>query len=178
MQYSSRDWMTGIYKEAMDKRALRLPSNEQVIPVLNDLLRRELAAINQYMVQHAMCANWGYNVLAGALKGDAMGEMKHAESLIERIIFLEGTPTVGELEAVHVGTTIPEMLQNNLKAELDAVQRYNKAVELCDRLADNGSKKLFEDILMDEEGHFDATEAKLGQIKQMGLQLFLSEQTG
>ena len=162
---------------ATEKSALRLEGTPQVIEVLNRLLQREMTVVHQYMVQHSMCDNWGYNELSGCLKAQAIGEMKHAEMLIERIIFLESAPEVGQLGEVRVGADIPTMLQNNEEAEREAVELYNRSIAICYQLGDNGTRKMLEPILSDEEAHLDHTQALLDQINAMGLELFLSEQT-
>lgn len=160
-----------------NKTALQMESNPQVIAVLNALLRREMTVVNQYMVQHALCSNWGYTVLAKALKAQAICEMKHAEMLIERVIFLEAIPEVGQLNEVHVGADVETQLRNNWTSEREAVALYNKAIAFCYRAGDNGSRKLLEPILEEEEKHLDNTQALLEQIKTMGIENFLAEQT-
>jgi bacterioferritin len=159
------------------KQGLELESNPVIIETLDGLLRREMTVVNQYMVQHALCANWGYNVLAGLLKAQAIGEMKHAEMLIERVIFLEGIPEVGQLNKVHVGADVPTQLKNNWTAEREAVDLYNQAIAMCYTVGDNGTRKMLEPILDDEEQHLDHTQALLEQIKAMGLPNFLAEMT-
>jgi len=169
--------LLGIYKLASEKGAMSLPSNPAVINMLNDLLKREMTVVNQYMVQHAIVNDWGYDILGGALKEQAIGEMKHAEAIMERIILLDGVPEVGQLGEVKVGKSVPEMLQNNAEAEREAVHLYNQAITQCMRLADNGTRKFLDPILADEELHLDDTETKLDQIQKLGLPLFLTEMT-
>jgi len=154
-----------------------MKGNEKVIETLNDLLAEELAAINQYMVHSEMCANWGYERLHEANEKRAMDEMRHAEKLIARIIFLEGKPIVSELAKIHIGATVEEQLKSDEGAESEAVKMYNDAIRLVTELHDNGTRELLEDILEDEENHLDWLEAQLDQISQMGLQIYLGEQT-
>jgi len=153
-----------------------MKGNEKVIETLNDLLADELTAINQYMVHSEMCANWGYDRLHEAVEKRAITEMKHAEKLIARIIFLEGIPIVSKLNDIHIGAEVQAQLQNDLQAELGAVKMYNEGIRLCLEVGDGGSRELLEDILEDEEEHTDWLEAQLDQIKQMGLAHYLAQQ--
>lgn len=154
-----------------------MKGNEKVIETLNALLSEELAAINQYMVHSEMCADWGYEKLHEANEKRAMDEMRHAEKLIARIIFLEGRPIVNQLAKIHIGATVEEQLKSDKGAETEAVKMYNDAIRLTTELGDNGSRELLEDILEDEENHLDWLEAQLDQIEQMGIQVYLGEQT-
>lgn len=149
---------------------------EEIISLLNDLLADELTAINQYMVHSEMDADWGYGELHEAVEERAITEMRHAEKLIARIIFLDGQPVVSELNAIRIGQEVPAQLSNDLAAELEAVKKYNAAVQRAAELADNGTRELLEDILTDEEKHVDWIEAQLDQIQQMGVQNYLVEQ--
>jgi bacterioferritin len=153
-----------------------MKGNNRVIARLNDLLADELTAISQYMVQSEMCSNWGYDKLHKAIEKRAIDEMKHAEKLIGRIIFLEGTPVVSKLNKVNVGANVEAQHKNDLKAEQGAIQAYNESIRLAVELADNGTRELLESVLKDEEDHIDWIEAQLDQIKQMGIQAYLSEQ--
>ncbi len=155
-----------------------MKGHEKVIEVLNTLLADELTAINQYMVHSEMCADWGYDKLHEAIEKRAIVEMKHAEKLIGRILFLEGTPIVSKLLAIHIGATVKEQLDIDHKAEEGAIKAYNQAVLLCGEHGDHGSKMLLESILSDEEDHIDWIEAQLEQIQQIGLPNFLVEQIG
>jgi bacterioferritin len=153
--------------------------NDRVIDTLNDLLADELSAINQYMVQSEMCANWGYEKLHKAIEKQAIDEMKHAEKHIARILFLEGQPVVSRLMPINIGADVPSILQNNWNAEAGergAVKAYNAGIRLAGEVGDNGTREMLESILQDEERHVDWTEAQLDQIKQMGLQNYLTEQ--
>ena len=157
------------------KKALQMESNATVIPVLNGLLRREMTVVNQYMVQHALCANWGYAKLASLLKSTAITEMKHAEALIERIIYLEAVPEVGQLNEVHIGADVEAQLRNNWATEREAVTLYNAAIALCYKVGDNGTRSLLEPILVDEERHLDEDQSRIEQIETLGLKNFLAE---
>jgi len=153
-----------------------MKGNDKVIETLNHLLADELTAINQYMVHSEMCANWGHDRLHEATEKRAITEMKHAEKLIARILFLEGIPIVSKLNDIHVGAEVQAQLQNDLQAELGAVKMYNEGIRLCLEVGDGGSRELLEDILEDEEEHTDWLEAQLDQIKQMGLAHYLAQQ--
>jgi bacterioferritin len=155
-----------------------MKGNEKIIEKLNIQLADELTAISQYMVHSEMCANWGYERLHEAIEGRAITEMKHAERLIARIIFLEGKPIVSKLNELRIGSEVESQLKNDLKAEEGAVQSYNEGVRLAVEAGDNGTREMFESILTDEEEHLDWIEAQLDQIAQMGIQNYLSEQIG
>jgi len=155
-----------------------MKGNIKVLTVLNDLLADELTAINQYVVHGEMDENWGYGKLQKLVKGRAITEMKHAEKLIERILFLEGTPIVSNLNKIRIGADIPRQLANDLASEMDAVKKYNAAVKVATEASDNVTKELLESILKDEDGHVDGLEEKLDQIGQMGIQNFLALQAG
>jgi bacterioferritin len=155
-----------------------MKGNEIVLAHLNDMLSDELTAINQYMVHSEMCVNWGYTELHKAAEARAIDEMKHAEKLIGRILFLEGTPVVSNLKKVHVGATVEVQHKNDAAGETDAVKGYNNGIRLAVEAGDNGTRELFESILTDEERHLDWLEAQLDQIAQMGIQIYLAEQIG
>jgi bacterioferritin len=150
-----------------------MKGNEKIIALLNELLADELTAISQYMVHSEMCANWGYHKLHEATEKRAIEEMKHAEKLIGRLLFLEGQPVVSQLNKMSIGATVEAQLKNDLAAEADAIKAYNDGIRLCLDLGDNGSRELIEDNLEDEEEHLDWLEAQLDQINQMGLQNYL-----
>ena len=154
-----------------------MKGNEKLITVLNSLLADELTAINQYMVHSEMCANWGYGKLHQAIRKQAMDEMFHAEWLIERIIFLDGAPTVSNLNPMKIGKTVSEMIKNDNDDELDAVHKYNAAIQLGREVDDQGSVDLLTKILKMEEGHVDWAEMQRAQIEQMGLENYLVNQT-
>lgn len=155
-----------------------MKGNDKVIETLNMLLADELTAINQYIVHSEMCANWGYGELHEAVEKRAITEMKHAEKLIGRIIFLEGKPIVSTLHPMHIGGDVEAQLRNDLAAEVGAVKMYNEGIRLAVELSDNGTRALLESILHDEEDHADWLEAQLDQIAQMGIQNYLVEQLG
>jgi bacterioferritin len=155
-----------------------MKGNAQVIETLNALLADELSAINQYMVHSEMCANWGYEKLHEAIEKRAFDEMRHAEKLIERILFLDGTPIVSELNPISIGAEVEAQHENDLVAELGAVEAYNEGIRLAVEVGDNGTRELLDSILKDEEDHIDWLEAQLDQIKQMGIQNYLVEQVG
>lgn len=147
----------------------------KVIEELNKALREELTAINQYFLHAEMCENWGYERLSEYTKKQAVGEMKHAEKLIERILFLDGTPNMKPLE-LKVGTGVKQMIESDLALEVSAVQQYNDAVRIATEQKDNGSRDLFVELLKDEEDHADWLEAQLHQIKELGYERYLSMQ--
>ena len=155
-----------------------MKGNNRIIELLNELLADELTAINQYMVQSEMCSNWGYEKLHKAIEKRAIDEMKHAEKLIGRIIFLEGSPTVSKLNKIDIGADVETQHKNDKKAEEGAIRAYNADIKQAVELGDNGTRELLESILKDEEDHIDWIEAQLDQIKQMGIQNNLVEQLG
>jgi bacterioferritin len=152
--------------------------NDKLLPVLNQLLADELTAINQYMVHSEMCENWGYNKLHLDIRKQAMDEMHHAEWLIERLIFFEGTPTVSKLNPIAIGKTVAEMIGNDNTDELQAVRSYNDAIKLARTVDDQGTVELLSRILTMEEGHVDWAEKQRAQIDQMGMENYLISQTG
>jgi bacterioferritin len=154
-----------------------MKGSKKLLLVLNSLLADELTAINQYMVHSEMCENWGYGKLHMAIRKQAMDEMHHAEWLIERIIFLDGAPTVSKLNAIKIGKTVPEMISNDDKDELEAVHAYNDAIKLAREVDDQGSVDLLTKILKMEEGHVDWAEIQHAQIEQMGMENYLVNQT-
>ena len=154
-----------------------MKGNNKIIERLNTLLADELTAVNQYIVHAEMCDNWGYKKLAELIKQRAIGEMKHAEKLIERILFLEGTPQVGTLNKISIGNDIEKQFRNDQAAETEAIQVYNDSIRLSVELADNGTRELLETILEDEETHLDWLETQVEQIKQLELKNYLVEQT-
>jgi bacterioferritin len=150
----------------------------KVIERLNARLADELTAINQYMVHAEMCENWGYGRLHEAIQKRAITEMKHAEKLIVRILFLEGMPTVSKLNKISIGPDVEKMHKNDWKAEDTAIKDYNADIRLCAELGDNGTRDILQSILNDEEEHIDWIEVQLDQIKQIGVQNYLVEQMG
>jgi bacterioferritin len=153
-----------------------MKGKQEVLDQLNALLAEELTAINQYILHGEMCGDWGYEKLHDFIEKRAVQEMKHAEKLIERILFLEGRPIVSELNKITIGDTVMKQLENDRVAEKEAIDAYNEGVALVTKLGDNGSKMLLESILSDEEEHIDLIEAQLSMIEQMGLQNYLNLQ--
>jgi bacterioferritin len=155
-----------------------MKGNEQLIESLNARLVEELGAINQYFVHAEMCEDWGYEILQKEIKKRSISEMKHAEKLIERILFLEGQPIVSKLDRISIGKTVDQMHQFDWNAEDGAIRGYNESIRLAAEVGDNGTKTILEAILKDEEEHIDWLETQKDQIEQMGLQLYLAEQIG
>ena len=153
-----------------------MKGKEKIIDMLNFLLADELTAINQYMVHSEMNDNWGYQRLHKKIEERAIQEMKHAEKLIARILFLEGRPIVSSLNKINIGAEVPAQHQNDWTAEDGAIKNYNEGIRLALELGDNGSRELMDSILKDEEDHIDWIEAQLDEIKQMGVQNYLVEQ--
>lgn len=153
-----------------------MKGNEKIIEQLNARLAEELTAINQYMVHAEMCDNWQYERLHKRIEKRAIDEMKHAEKLIARILFLEGRPMVSNLNKIHIGDEVPKMHQNDHGAEVAAIKGYNESIRIAAELGDNGTRELLEGILNDEERHIDDIEAQLDQIRQMGAAIYLVEQ--
>jgi bacterioferritin len=153
-----------------------MKGNEKIIKRLNVLLADELTAIGQYMVHSEMCANWGYGKLHNVIKARAIGEMKHAEKLIERILFLEGSPDVSGMQKVLLGNDVEQQFKNDRDAETVANKAYNDGIRLCYELNDNGTMELLKSILTDEEKHLDWLETQLSLIKQIGSKNYLIEQ--
>ena len=151
-------------------------SDNRVIELLNEVLTAELTAISQYFVHAEMSDNWGYEHRYEKVRQEAMAEMKHAEKLIERILFLEGVPNVQRLGTIVIGETVLEQLKADLALEQDAVARLNPDIQLCREAGDNGSRLLLEEILEDEEEHINWLEAQLALIDQAGEQNYLAEQ--
>jgi len=153
-----------------------MKGNDKIIDHLNARLADELAAVNQYMVHAEICDNWGYERLHNAIQKRAVEEMKHAEHLIARILFLEGRPIVSQLSKIDIGANVEEQLAKDWAAENGAVRDYNADIRVAVDLGDNGTRELFESTLKDEEDHIDWIEAQLDQIKQMGIQNYLADQ--
>jgi bacterioferritin len=150
--------------------------DEQVIGLLNQALKEELTAINQYFIHAEMCENWGYEKLGHGAKQISISEMKHAEELIERILFLEGTPRMAEVLPLKIGQNVKAQLENDLKLEIGAVAMYNELAKKAAEAGDNGSRELFIKLLRDEEGHVDWFETQVSRIKEMGLENYLAQQ--
>ena len=153
-----------------------MKGNKDVIAVLNDVLSAELTGINQYFIHAMMCKNWHYKRLAEHSRKESIEEMKHAQELIERILYLEGAPNLQRYFKIQVGTTVPDQHRFDLEVERSAVARLNAGLEACRAKGDNGSRLLLEKILKEEEEHIDWLEAQLGQIEEMGLPNYLAQQ--
>jgi bacterioferritin len=153
-----------------------MKGNAEIITLLNELLTNELTAINQYFIHAKMCQNWGYDRLAAKVRHESIDEMKHADEVIDRILFLEGVPNLQRLNKLHVGETVKEQLESDLALERVAIDFLNKAVQKARDLGDNGSQELFQDILEGEEEHVDWLETQLELIQQVGLENYLSQQ--
>jgi len=150
--------------------------NEKVLQQLAEALKAELTAINQYFLHSKMCDNWGYFRLAGYYRKESIDEMLHAEKLMDRIIFLEGTPNMSDIGKINVGRNVKAQFENDLALELRAVKQLNEAIAISTDVGDNTSRALFEEILKDEEHHVDYLEGQLHAIAEMGLENYLSQQ--
>ena len=155
-----------------------MKGDDKIINTLNELLADELTAVNQYIVHSEMCANWGYAKLHESIEKRAIDEMRHAEKLIARLLFLEGRPIVSELKQMHIGAEVPAQHTSDWAAEEGAIKAYNEGIRLAVEVGDNGTRELLESILADEEEHIDWIEVQLDQIEQMGLPVYLGEQVG
>jgi bacterioferritin len=153
-----------------------MKGDPKVIEILNDVLTAELTAINQYFVHAEMCENWGYDRLHHIIRKHSIGEMKHAEELIERVLFLEGIPNVQRLGKINIGENVPEILKSDYALEMEALPRLNEGIETCRELGDNNSRHLLEEILEEEEEHVDWLEAQMTLLEQVGVQNYLAEQ--
>jgi bacterioferritin len=151
-------------------------TSKQVIDLLNDVLTSELTSINQYFLHGEMCRNWGYIYLYKHIRKESIEEMKHAEWLMERILFLDGVPNVQRLNKINIGETVKEQFESDLALEHEALKRLNDGIKLCTSEGDNGSRELLERILKSEEEHVDWLESQLELITQIGLQNFLAQQ--
>ena len=154
-----------------------MKGNEKLLTVLNELLADELTVISQYVVHSEMCENWGYDKLHDAIQKQAREEMHHAEWLIQRVLFLDGTPVVSKLNPMKIGKSVLEMVGNDQEAEVAAVRAYNAAIRLGHEVQDQATADLLTKILKMEEGHVDWAEQQRAQIEQMGLENYLTNQT-
>jgi bacterioferritin len=153
-----------------------MKGNEEVIQVLQDVLCAELTAVNQYFIHARMCENWGYARLAAYTRKESIEEMKHAQEVIDRILYFDGAPNVQKYMKINVGLDVPEQFHNDLDLEHQAVPRLNKGIEVARTQGDNGTRALLEQILRDEEEHVDWLEAQLHQVKEMGAENYLAQQ--
>ena len=153
-----------------------MKGDPKVLTMLNTVLKAELTAINQYFLHAEMCENWGYERLAEHTRKESIEEMRHAEKLMERILYLDGTPNMSDYFKINIGKDVPAQFKNDLQLEYDAVKRLNDFVEQCRLIGDNGSRDLFQHILEDEEEHIDWLEAQIGMISEIGIQNYLAQQ--
>ena len=153
-----------------------MQGSPKVVAALNEALKEELTAINQYFLHGEMCENWHYSKLADHIKKESIDEMRHAEALIERILFLDGIPIMTEAMQLTIGSNVQAQLESDLKLEINAVAMYNRFVQLARDEADNASRELFERLLRDEEAHVDWLEAQIHQIRELGYERYLSQQ--
>ncbi len=153
-----------------------MKGNASLIEALNEILTAELTGINQYFIHAKMCANWGFKRLAAIDHKESIGEMKHADELIERILFLEGIPNMQRMNKVRIGETVPEQLKLDLDLEVAAIAKLNKSIALAVEVGDNGSRDLLEKLLVSEEEHLDWLETQLDLIKTLGESHYLAQQ--
>lgn len=153
-----------------------MKGDPEIIKVLNEVLRKELTGINQYIVHAEMCKNWGYDVLYEVSRKESIEEMKHAEKLLERILFLEGTPNLSSYDKIMVGASVKEQFENDLALEMAALEVLRSGIQTCFEVKDDSSRELLEHILMDEEEHVDWIEAQLHKIEELGYQNYLAQQ--
>ncbi len=153
-----------------------MKGHKDIIELLNDVLTAELTGINQYFIHAKLCHHWGYDRLAHRIRHESIDEMKHAEKIIDRVLYLEGIPNMQRLSKVNVGESVPEQFKLDLALERDAIERLNKGVGLCASLGDNGSRDMLEEMLVSEEEHADWLETQLETIKQVGEAHYLSQQ--
>jgi bacterioferritin len=153
-----------------------MKGDARIIEILNDVLTAELTAINQYFVHGEMCESWGFERLHKIIRKHSIGEMKHAEEVIERILFLEGVPNVQRLGKITIGENVQEIFKSDYALELEALPRLQQGIELCRELSDNNSRHLLEEILQEEEDHVDWLEAQISLIEQVGIQNYLAQQ--
>jgi bacterioferritin len=153
-----------------------MKGNPKVIAFLNQVLKAELTAINQYFLHSEMCENWGYRRMAKLVKKESIEEMVHAEKCMERILYLEGTPNMSDYFKINIGASVEAQIKNDLQLEYDAVKRLNDGIKLCAAANDEGSRELAKQILTDEEHHIDWLEAQLHAIGEMGIQNYLAQQ--
>ena len=153
-----------------------MKGHKKVLELLNEVLTGELTSVNQYFLHAKMCRNWGYLRLAESIRKESIGEMKHADELIERILYLEGVPNLQRLSKVNVGESVPEQLRLDRETEVDAIARLNKGIALCVEVGDNGSRDLLERILTSEEDHLDWLETQLSLVTSLGEANYLAQQ--
>jgi bacterioferritin len=152
-----------------------MKGDPKIIVVLSEVLKAELTAINQYFLHAEMCENWGYQKLAKHVRKESIEEMQHAEKLMERILYLDGTPNMSDYFKINIGPNVKAQFQNDLNVEYDAVKRLNRGIATCVQVGDNGSRELLESILTDEEEHIDWLEGQLHAISEMGIENYLAQ---
>lgn len=155
-----------------------MKGDPKIIDLLNEVLTGELTAINQYFIHAKMCANWGYNTLAAKVREESIDEMRHAEALIERVLYFDGVPNLQRLWKLNVGETVPEQFKADLELEVAAIERLNNGIAMCRDAGDNGSRDLLERILVSEEEHADWLETQLHLIEKIGEERYLGERLG
>ncbi|EMY69494.1 bacterioferritin [Leptospira vanthielii] len=155
-----------------------MKGKKEVIDILAEVLTAELTAINQYFIHAKVCKNWGYLELAEYLRKESIEEMKHADEIIERILFFDGIPDLQKYSKINVGQTVPEMLDHDLQLEYGAVERLNRGIDICVAAKDNGTRELFEKILVSEEEHIDWIETQKSIIESIGIQNYLAQKLG
>ena len=153
-----------------------MKGHDEIIQVLQEVLSAELTAVNQYFIHARMNENWGYKKLSAYIRKESIEEMRHAQDVIDRILYFDGAPNMQKYLKINVGRTVPEQFQNDLEVEYQAVPRLNKGIEVARALGDNGTRSLLETILKDEEAHVDWLEAQLGIIKEIGVENYLAQQ--
>lgn len=155
-----------------------MKGDPKIIAILNEVLKAELTAINQYFLHAEMCENWGYLRMAKHVRKESIEEMTHAEKLMERILLLDGAPNMSDYFKINIGQSVKEQLKNDLDLEYNAVKRLNDGIKVCVAVGDNGSRELLEKILVDEEHHIDYLEAQLFAINEMTYENYLAQQLG
>jgi bacterioferritin len=151
-------------------------ADPRILEMLNEVLKGELTAINQYFLHAEMCESWGYKKLASYVRKESIDEMKHAEIIMERLLFLEGTPNMSDYFKINVGKTVKQQIESDLRLELEAIPRLNRGIALAQEVQDTGTRELFEHILVNEEEHVDWLEAQLTMIEEVGIQNYLAQQ--
>jgi bacterioferritin len=157
-------------------RGGHMKGHQRVSDLLNDVLTGELTAVNQYFLHAKMCLNWGYGYLGGKIRAESIDEMKHADRLIERVLFLDGLPNLQKLNKLAIGTNVIEILESDVALEHGTVTRLNKGIQVCRDVGDNGSEELLTQILVQSEEHVDWLESQLELVKQVGAPHYLSQQ--
>ncbi|TGL04334.1 bacterioferritin [Leptospira bouyouniensis] len=155
-----------------------MKGNKEVIDILAEVLSAELTAINQYFIHAKLCKNWGYLELADYLRKESIEEMKHADEIMERILYFDGIPDLQKYMKINVGQSVPEMFKHDLQLEYNAVERLNRGIDICVSAKDNGTRELLEKILVSEEEHIDWIETQNSLIESIGLQNYLAQKLG